>query len=277
MAQCPNCALNVIGIFPVEPALRERVRKADPNYEIKDEMCKSCMNDLRKKAFGSGGLLLAQERAGEDRKKRLWQSRVSLIKKGHALMSNRLYSEAAVSYEKYLKVLELTFDCKPGQLTPESLKESAKTAELTIIVGAYWDLLRIYDASNQYSSRQKHVASQLARFINFTPVYPDIMKKAAIFLKQAKHPDIVRTFIANAKKKRSRCFVATSAFETPVAFEVQYLRFYRDQILKKSAWGRRFVYFYYKLSPYVAAFLDNQKWLKPLVRAFLRFVIKCVS
>lgn len=277
MAVCPNCSLNVTEIYPVELALRDRVRKVDPSFDVKDEMCKSCLNDLRKKAFGSGGLLLAQERAGENRKKRLWQSRVSLIKKGHALMSNKLYSEAAVSYEKYLKVLELTFDLKPGHLTPESLKESAKTAELTIIVGAYWDLLRIYDSSNQYSARQKHVAAQLAKFVNYTPIYPDIMKKAAIFVKQAKHPDIVKSFISAARKKRSRCFVATSAFEAPVAYEVQYLRYYRDHVLKNSFLGRKFILLYYKVSPPIAEFLDNQQWLKPLVRAFLRFVIKCVS
>lgn len=277
MAVCPSCSLNVTEIYPVELALRDRVRKADPSFDIKDEMCKSCLNDLRKRAFSSGGLLLAQERAGENRKLRLWQSRVSLIKKGHTLMSNKLYSEAAVSYEKYLKVLELTFGLKPGHLSPESLKESAKTAELTIIVGAYWDLLRIYDSSNQYSARQKHVASQLAKFVNFTPVYPDIMKKAALFVKQAKHPDIVKSFISAARKKRSRCFVATSAFEVPVAYEVQYLRFYRDHVLKNSFLGRKFILFYYKVSPAIAAFLDNHQWLKPMVRAVLRFVIKCVS
>lgn len=277
MAVCPSCSLNVPEIYPVELALQERIHKLDPGFDIQDQMCKSCINDLRKKAFGSGGMLLARERAGEERKKKLWQSRVALVKRGHALMSNKSYSEAAVSYEKYLKVLEMVFSCPPGQLTPESLKESAKTAELTIIVGAYWDLLRIYDANSKFADRQKHAALQLAKFINYTPVYPDIMKKAAIFAKHAKHPDIVKTFMNNAKKRRTRCFVATSAFEAPSSFEVQFLRVYRDQILKNSFWGRKFILFYYKTSPYIASFLDRQKWLKPLVRAILRFVIKCVS
>lgn len=277
MAVCPNCALNVPEIYPVEIALRERIRKQDPSFDINDQLCKSCINDLRKKAFGSGGMLLAREKAGEERKKRLWQSRVALVKKGHALMANKSYAEAAVSYEKYLKVLELIFECQPGQLAPESLKESAKTAELTVIVGAYWDLLRIYDSNSQYAARQKHAAVQLAKFINYTPVYPDIMKKAADFVKQARHPDVVKTFIAAAKKKRSRCFVATSAFETPSSIEVQFLRVYRDQTLKNTFLGRKFIFFYYKISPSIASFLDRQKWLKPLVRVTLRFVIKCVS
>lgn len=277
MALCPSCALNVPEIYPVEIAVRDRIRKLDPGFDLKDQMCKSCLTDLRRKAFGSGGMLMAQERAKDDRKKLLWQSRIPLVKKGHALMANKLYSEAAVSYEKYLRVLELVFDCKAGLLNPESLKESAKTAELTIIVGVYWDLLRVYDSSDQYSDRQRHAANQLAKFINYTPVFPDIMKKAETFLKSAKHPDIVKMFMGNARKKRTRCFVATSAFESPSAFEVQYLRIYRDQTLKNSFLGRKFILFYYKTSPYVADFLDQQTWLKPFVRAILRFVIKRVS
>lgn len=277
MATCPQCALNVPEIYPLEASLREKVHKLDPEMPLPDQMCKSCISDLRKKAFGAGGILLAQERANEDRKKQLWQSRVPLVKKGYALMSNKLYSEAAVSYEKYLRLLELVFDCKTGQLTPESLKESAKTAELTIIVSVYWDLLRIYDSSDQYADRQKHAASQLAKFINYTPAFPDIMKKAEIFIKTAKHPEVVKAFIGNAKKKRTRCFIATSAFEAPVSLEVQFLRIYRDNVLKSTPLGRKFIWLYYKISPQIASFLDEQVWLKPYVRAVLRFVIKCVS
>jgi len=277
MAKCPGCSLNVPEIYSVQLDLRERIRKLDPGFELSDQLCKSCINDLRKKAFSTGGKLMAQDRAASERKRRLWQSRIPLIKKGHSLMANKLYTEAAVSYEKYIKVLELAFDCKPGLLTPESLKESAKTAELTVIVGVYWDLLRIYDSNDKYSDRQKHVAIQLSKFINYTPIYPDIMKKALIFVGQARHPEIVKTFIAQAKKKRTRCFVATSAFEAPAAVEVLFLRIYRDQTLKQTFLGRKFILFYYKISPSIASFLDHQLWLKPVVRALLRLVIKCVS
>jgi len=276
MAKCPSCSLEVPEVYPVELDLRERILKLDPGLELNEELCKSCINDLRKKAFSASGKLMAQDRAAGDRKKRLWQSRIPLIKKGHALMSNKLYTEAAISYEKYIKVLELAFSCKPGDLTPESLKESAKTAELTVIVGVYWDLLRIYDSNDKYSDRQKHVATQLAKFINYTPIYPDIMKKALIFVSQARHPEIVKTFITLSKKKRTRCFVATSAFNAPASMEVLILRAYRDQILKQTFLGRKFILFYYKVSPKFASFLDHQTWLKPAVRALLRVVIKCV-
>lgn len=277
MVKCPNCRLSVPEVYPVDLALRDRIRKLDPEFELNAEMCKTCLIDLRKKAFGASGMMMAQERSAENRKKRLWTSRVPLVRQGQALMANKQYNEAAAAYEKYIRVLELIFDCQPGTLSPESLKESAKTAELTVIVGAYWDLLRIYDNTDSQIDQQKNAATQLAKFINYTPVYPDIMKRAEVFVRQARHPDVVRSFISTARKKRSRCFIATSAFQSPASLEVQLLRIYRDQVLKQNFWGRRFVAIYYKFSPAVANFLDHQSWLKPAVRAVLRFVIKRVT
>lgn len=276
MAKCPSCGNETHEVFPLDLELRDKLKTLDPTYPVGEEICKSCILDLRKKAYGSGGVLLAQERAKDGRKKKLWSSRVSLVKQGNALMANKLFNEAAISYEKYLRLLELVFDCKTGQLTPEALKETAKTAELTIIVGVYWDLLRIYDSSDQFADRQRHAASQLSKFINYTPVYSDIMKKATTFAKTARNPDIVKHFMTQAKKKRTRCFIATSAFETPNSLEVHYLRQFRDRRLKMSYTGRKFVYFYYRLSPAIARFLDNQTWLKPFVRWVLKQIIKYI-
>ncbi len=276
MQKCPQCNLEVSELVPVEMDVRTRIKKLDPDYPLLDEICRSCIVDLRKKAFGSGGVLLSQQRAKDDRKKKLWQARVSLVKTGHSLMANKMYSEAAVSYEKYIKLLEVCFDATPGNLTPEILKEAARTAELTVIAGVYWDLIRIYDTSNKYGDRQRQAAKQLSRFVPYTPIFPDLIKKGEAFLKHAKHPDVIRGFLASAKKKRTRCFVATSAFLAPQAPEVQALRAFRDLRLRPTFWGRKFIYFYYQISPSIACFLDKHAWLKPPIRAILRFVINCV-
>ncbi len=274
--KCPSCLTDNPELYPIDLDLREKVKSLDPSFPIGHEICKSCLIDLRKKAFGSGGVLLAQERARDDRKKKLWSSRVALVKQGNALMANKIYTDAAVCYEKYLRLLELVFGCKSGELNPESLKESSKTAELTIIAGVYWDLIRIYDSSPQLADRQRHAAQQLAKFINYTPVFQDIMKKATLFMKNARNPDVVRVFINHSKKKRTRCFIATSAFEIPNSLEVQYLRLYRDQTLKQTYWGRKFVYLYYRISPAIADFLDSYPQLKPAVRRTLRWILRYI-
>ena len=116
-----------------------------------------------------GSRVLAQEKAREQYKQNLWNYRVVLIKKGTQLVKNDLYGEAAVIYEKYLKILEMIYECGPNGLTPEMLKESARTTELAILAGVYWDLVRIYDTNDAYLQRQKKAADKLARFAAYTP------------------------------------------------------------------------------------------------------------
>lgn len=277
MVKCPGCGLEVHEILPVDIDLRNRIKNLDPDYPLIDEICRSCISALRRRATSSGGMLLAQERAKEEHKTKLWRSRASLVKQGHNQMASQLFSEAAISYEKYLKVLEMVFDCEAGALSPQVLKEASKTTELTVIAGVYWDLVRVYDSSDQYGDRQKLAVKQLTAFIPYTPIYPEILKKATAFQKQARHPDIIRSFLTEARKGRGRCFVATAAFNAPAAPEVLFLRQFRDQKLKTHLWGRRFVRAYYASSPHIACFLDKHAYLKPFVRAFLRLLIKCVS
>jgi hypothetical protein len=225
-----------------------------------------------------GSYLLALERSKEDRKIKLWHSRLAFTKKGHSLMQEKLFSEAAVVYEKYLKILEMIFECKKGQqLGPDHFKESARTAELSVVTSVYWDLLRIYDTSDAYGERQKKVALQLAKFAPLTPVFSDLLKKAIIFQKKCRHPEIVKLFINSATTTRPRCFIATSAFESPLAIEVQILRRFRDQHLRKYFLGRKFIYAYYKVSPRFACALDKHAYLKKPIRYVLQFLIKCVS
>ena len=224
-----------------------------------------------------GSYLMALDKAKEDRKVKLWHSRLAFTKKGHSLMQEKYFSEAAVVYEKYLKILELVFECASGQLNPDHFKDSARTAELSVVTSVYWDLLRIYDTSDAYGDRQRKAALQLGKFAPLTPVFPDLLKKAYIFQKKCRHPEVVKAFVNSATKARPRCFVATSAFESPMAIEVQTLRNYRDQYLKKSILGRKFIYAYYKISPHIACALDKHSFLKKPVRLALQILIKCVS
>lgn len=74
--------------------------------------------------------------------------------------------------------------------------------------------------------------------------------------------------------KSSTCFIATAAFGTPFALEVNILRAWRDQRLNASSWGRRLVAFYYHLSPPVADFIATRPVLKRAMRALLAPLVK---
>lgn len=276
MIQCPRCGIQVTELHSVPADLVMKMQAA--GTPIPSDVCVGCMTEIQRLvAASSGGVLMAQERAKEQHRLQLWNSRVQLVKQARSFMTQKKYAEAAGSYEKYIKIMEIVFECKKGELKPELFKESARHTELTVVASVYWDLLRIYDMSDRYADRQANCARQLASFIRFTPIYPDIIRKAEIFLRTAKNPAVIKQFLKISSESRPRCFIATAAFETPWAPEIQALRQFRDQRLKATFFGRKFIYFYYCYSPAVAKRLDKNSWLKPAVRTVLRALIKCVS
>jgi hypothetical protein len=65
------------------------------------------------------------------------------------------------------------------------------------------------------------------------------------------------------------CFIATAAYGTPMAEEIQILRDFRDEYLLTNAVGQALVGTYYRVSPPIAEFIAEHPGLKPIVRAGL--------
>jgi hypothetical protein len=65
------------------------------------------------------------------------------------------------------------------------------------------------------------------------------------------------------------CFIATAAYGTPMAEEIQILRDFRDEYLLTNPLGQALVGVYYRVSPPIAEFITEHPSLKPIVRAGL--------
>jgi len=65
------------------------------------------------------------------------------------------------------------------------------------------------------------------------------------------------------------CFIATAAYGTPTAKQIDVLREFRDVVLLKSTLGSRFVALYYQFSPPVADSIAGHELLRTLVRELL--------
>lgn len=265
---CPKCGTPSDTLVSIDGALIAKLREAGNTEPIPGQVCDNCYAGLAG-GVARGGMLMAREKAKEQKRLMLWKSRVNLIKKARQCMNDKMFSDAAVAYEKYLKVLEVVFECKASELSPEHFKDSARTQELTVVASAYWDLLRIYDTSDRYGERQLQAAKKLSQFLRFTPIYPDILRKAEAFSKTAKHPEAIRSFLKLSSDNKGRCFIATSAFGYE-SLEVQNLTHWRDEVLLKTFAGQQFVKFYYFVSPKIASVLDSFPALKAPVRAVLR-------
>ncbi len=68
------------------------------------------------------------------------------------------------------------------------------------------------------------------------------------------------------QKEWRTCFVATAAYGTETAQEIDILREFRDVILLPNSLGARFVSFYYRTSPPIADFISRHDILRAIVR-----------
>ena len=74
-----------------------------------------------------------------------------------------------------------------------------------------------------------------------------------------------------------RCFIATAAYGTPMAGEIQILRDFRDKYLVTNPPGRLFVSVYYRISPPVARFIADHDSLRTGIRLGLAPVLWLAS
>jgi|GEM_PF-6002472 len=72
-----------------------------------------------------------------------------------------------------------------------------------------------------------------------------------------------------ADSTKARCFIATAAYGTAMAEEIQVLREFRDGYLLTNPIGQAFVEFYYRTGPPIARFITDHPTFKPIVRAAL--------
>ena len=65
------------------------------------------------------------------------------------------------------------------------------------------------------------------------------------------------------------CFIATAAFGSPMAGQVEILRQFRDRYLLTNAPGQKFVAWYYRNGPAAANYIKD----KPLIKAAVRMAL----
>lgn len=75
----------------------------------------------------------------------------------------------------------------------------------------------------------------------------------------------------------SKCFIATAAYGSEMAPEVEMLRQFRNQYLLTHAWGRALVRVYYFISPPLADFIAQHEPLRRAVRWALQPVVDLVK
>lgn len=272
---CPNCGADNVTLMRIEAGMKLRLAEVVGLTSVPAEACANCIREFSNQVSAGATLRIEEAKKAENRM-HLWRNRVALVKQAKQLMVSRLYSDAAVAYEKYLRILEVVYERKPGELSADLFSNEARKQELTVISSVYWDLMRIYDVHERYRERQMSSAEKLAEFSRYTRVLPNLIKKAESEARGAKNPEAYKHFLKRVKARRGRCFIATAAFSGP-APEIVILCSFRDNVLRATKWGRVLIRVYYRISPPLADFLDAYPALKPPVRKALTWLAHLIS
>jgi hypothetical protein len=83
-----------------------------------------------------------------------------------------------------------------------------------------------------------------------------------------------RVYYRTTKKA---CYIATAVYGNVDAWQVVKLREYRDNKLRKSFWGRIFIYIYYLISPKLVGMFRDIKPINNLTKWLLDRLIKLLK
>ena len=88
-------------------------------------------------------------------------------------------------------------------------------------------------------------------------------------LVEARLTETATTSDVEEEEEEEGCFIATAAYGTDTAKELDVLREFRDEVLLSNVLGADFVSFYYRNSPPIADFISDNEFLRTVTREVL--------
>jgi hypothetical protein len=186
------------------------------------------------------------------------------------------------AYRRFLSITARNFNVEIGGLAPSMFEEKNRVSESLIISSIFFDLLKMLDKLDSASAvEERQLYHQL--FLRFTKGMPfqhiaaENIRKHLIYSKALKNKsEFWATYRAIAGS--SYCLVASWAFNSGFAPEVQRFRKFRSEVLWPTRPGRAFTRWYYRnghrIVNAIALMPGSQKAvrfsLKAFDRAFLR-------
>jgi len=85
------------------------------------------------------------------------------------------------------------------------------------------------------------------------------------------------TVNTGSQDTKSACFIAAAAYGDHTSPDVQVLEHFRDECLMRSRLGRRFVVFYYRVSPSIATYIGPRPYLRSLTRYLIKPLVYSIK
>jgi hypothetical protein len=201
----------------------------------------------------------AMKLAEAEHRRALLKRRIELAQRGVEAFKQGKISEAVLSFQAYLKILEDWKGVPAGGLTPSHFDVKKDIPELLVISGVYWDLTKLFDRTRNRQSEFHHYMGKYLLFSKGMPFQPLAAETLRKYVNNDKpvHGDDFKNTYKQMTGNSISCFVATSLIDVCDFETLPRLRVFRDEVLERSFAGRAFVRGYYVVGPWIAATLDR--------------------
>jgi hypothetical protein len=189
------------------------------------------------------------DQAAEAHRQELFRHRIELARGGVRSYSMRRVPEAVKAFHTYIKILEDWKKVPEGGLSPSNFDPKEDAAELLLISGVYWDLVKLYDRTKS-AERYAEFNHYIEKYVEFTlgqtfrPLAAETVRKYMVADKPVHKKEFKELYKRLAD---SQCFVATALLDVQAEATTPLLRKWRDETLKFTHFGRAFIYIYYSL------------------------------
>jgi hypothetical protein len=266
---CTVCGNPTHELLRLDGGFKLRLRESGAPEPIPDQACAACFNKYSE-LISQGAQLRAKENAKQQQRMSMWRNRMNLIKQARTKMEAKNFAEAAVLYEKYIRILEIIYEIEVGTLSPDLFRNKARGKEMTLITSVYWDLARIYDSAGQYRERLEKTISKIIQFAPQSGILVQLSTNVLNYSKYAKNPEQFKRLEREFGIKKGMCFIATAVFDSEFAPEVIALQNFRDERLLPHKAGRAFIRIYYRVSPHFVPAIQRSRFLKNNIAYLLR-------
>jgi hypothetical protein len=191
------------------------------------------------------------------RRVELQRRRIEIAQKGVTHFNENHILEAVSAFRTYLAIVEDIKNAPKGGLNLSHFDRKTEMAEMVLITGVYWDLVKLYDRTN---SREAFIDFQnyLGRYVAFAKgmPYQTMCSESLRKHMRSKGAHHKTEFKAAYKQlANSKCFIATELEDLTALETLPSLRVFRDDFLRQRPAGRHFLAWYYRNGPALAALL----------------------
>jgi hypothetical protein len=202
---------------------------------------------------------------GEDEKRpgvvlHAFRDRLKSLKQAKEYYTQGEIPKAVEKYTQYLAILATYYKSEEKSLSPKLFDQKKDLTEMLLISNVYWDLAKAYDRSPKLRAESIRCLQQFVKFtLGFKYQHANAqMLKKYVRSRKAHNKKAFQQALDKINVESKSCYIATHAYPNNEFEVLTTLRDFKFALMNFNL-GKKFVSFYYDVSPSIVQLLRSSK------------------